>query len=65
MKDGFYAVAASVGGVAFYFAIIGVLEHTIACVSLLIFVCVALAAWLRAPDTEIGPASRSSKREGE
>jgi hypothetical protein len=65
MKDALYVFAAFFCGVAFYFAIIGVLEHTIACISLLIFVCVALAAWLRAPNTDMAPADRSTSREGE
>jgi hypothetical protein len=65
MKDTLFAFVAFCCGVTFYFAIIGVLERTIACVALLIFVCVAIAVWLRAPNTDTGPASRSANREAE
>jgi hypothetical protein len=46
MKDAIYALAAMLGGIGFYFAIIGVFELPAACLSLALFIAVVLSAWV-------------------
>jgi hypothetical protein len=46
MKDAISGFAAMLGGIGFYFAIIGVFELPAACLSLALFVAVVLSAWI-------------------
>jgi hypothetical protein len=46
MKDAIYACVTALGGIGFYFAIIGVFELTVACLSLALFIALAVSAWV-------------------
>ena len=46
MKNALYSLLAIVCGIAFYFTIIGVFEFMVACVSLALFICAVLCAWI-------------------
>jgi hypothetical protein len=51
------AITAFAGGVAFYFTIIGVFELPAACISLGLFVGLAITAWRFEP--QIGPGGKT------
>jgi hypothetical protein len=46
MKDAIYTVAASLCGIGFYFAIIGVFALPAACLSLALFTSLVVSAWI-------------------
>jgi hypothetical protein len=46
MKDAIYACATMLCGIGFYFAIIGVFELPAACLSLALFIALAVGAWV-------------------
>jgi hypothetical protein len=46
MKDAIYACATMLCGIGFYFAIIGVFDLPAACLSLAVFIALAVSAWV-------------------
>ena len=46
MKDAIYAFAATLCGMGFYFAIIGVFELPAACLALALFIALVVSAWI-------------------